>query len=475
MATSLGDLLETLCAAADSAPALARSRADAAAAIGHLGRALSRLKIDGVSGDVGDQREQQIAALGATCTGLAARAPISDGRLSDLAGVAADLAGRLRDETTVGGRWAIAAEVTLAVDAVIDAIGRGLVTPPADRWVAEVRRLADQVQHDAARHPPALAHHNALDRPIPSPGGTIEHPAAIVMDATAAIVDAIRPTSAPLTISEMLAVAIAGESFCDAAAALAIARSPDAPVAFVEHRLGHDAGQAWHAVRSALRPFNDGSRRPYTHVPPVVAAAHTLRTQLSALVGALVGEPGPTSPEILDALAHAAQHWPAISLYLGRTVAAWPTQHPVLAYACDLPVRNDRLTAQLAGRHPAGLVRADAADLEVVGAALGTTRLLSAALATDLAASSTATPTHARAAQHPVQTGHTGSPHPLGPAPYESAPPARRHGPSSLRLAATNRAFLDQAHTRERLNEAKAEAHRQLHGSQPPTQSRCAR
>lgn len=79
MATSLGQLLDALAdhaRALDDSPAV---RADAATALGHGGRALARLRRDGVSPIAGDQREQRVAALATACTELAARAPATEG------------------------------------------------------------------------------------------------------------------------------------------------------------------------------------------------------------------------------------------------------------------------------------------------------------------------------------------------------------------------------------------------------------
>ena len=85
MATSLGQLLDALAdnsRAFDDSPAV---RADAATALGHVGRALTQLRRDGVSPMTGDQREQRVAALATACTELSARAPATEATLARLA------------------------------------------------------------------------------------------------------------------------------------------------------------------------------------------------------------------------------------------------------------------------------------------------------------------------------------------------------------------------------------------------------
>src|SRR3954469_10928305 len=108
MATSLGQLLDALAdhaRARDDSPAV---RADAATALGHVGRALAQLRRDGVSPIAGDQREHRVAALANACTDFAPRAPPTEGTLSQLAAAAADSLAVLHPDTTVASRWATA-------------------------------------------------------------------------------------------------------------------------------------------------------------------------------------------------------------------------------------------------------------------------------------------------------------------------------------------------------------------------------
>src|SRR4051794_1239104 len=163
MATSLGQLMDAL---ADSARALDDGpavRADAAAALGHVGRALARLRRDGVSPIAGDQREQRVAALATACTELAARAPATEGTLSRLAAAAADTLAVLHPDTTVASRWAAATAIAETVTTLAEVIGQHLPPGPAAAWLAEAGHQAVGVQQAAALHPPTRADAVLLD------------------------------------------------------------------------------------------------------------------------------------------------------------------------------------------------------------------------------------------------------------------------------------------------------------------------
>src|SRR3954470_11136797 len=146
MATSLGQLLDTLAdhaRARDDGPAV---RADAATALGHVGRALAQLRRDGVSPIADDQREQRVAALATACTELAARAPATEGTLSRLAAAPADPLPVLHPDTTVASRWVAATVVAEAVTPLVGVIADHLPPGPAAQWLAEVGHLAVGVQ-----------------------------------------------------------------------------------------------------------------------------------------------------------------------------------------------------------------------------------------------------------------------------------------------------------------------------------------
>src|SRR3954453_23214232 len=192
MATSLGQLLDTLAdhaRAFDDSPAV---RADAATALGHVGRALAQLRRDGVSPIAADQREQRVATLATACTELAARAPATEGTLSRLAAAAADTLAILHPDTTVASRWAAATAVAETVTPLAAVIGEHLPPGPAAQWLAggghqagagaqEAGPQGVPVQQAAPLQPPTRADAVVLDRPVPDPAAEASVDPAIVV------------------------------------------------------------------------------------------------------------------------------------------------------------------------------------------------------------------------------------------------------------------------------------------------------
>jgi hypothetical protein len=375
MATSLGQLLDTLADTARTTGDSPTARADAATAIGHLGRALHRLALDGVSDTPEDGRERQLTALATAGTELAARAPITDARLSQLAAAAADLAGTQRELFTVAGRWAAAVEITDVLAPLTEVVGRGLPAGGAGGWLKNVQHSAVLIEHAAARHPPSRAGAALLDHPVPT--GLTSHvfePAVVIPEAVAQLVQvAGRPAESP-SIAEVLAFTVAAQTLSAAAGRLNPGQPREPPGAA---SAGTDAADGWQAVRVALRPFGDGSRRMHAHAPATVQAAGRLHTVLSRDTP----DPAAWSPPLRAAVAAAAQHLPALAAQLDRTVASWGRTGALLAYAADLPPREDRVTQHLRGHRPGGLVRADALDLRPVATAVRAAGLLSTAVA----------------------------------------------------------------------------------------------
>jgi hypothetical protein len=369
MATSLGQLLDAL---ADHAPALddrPAVRADAASALGHVGRALARLRRDGVSPIAGDQREQRVAALATACIELAARAPATEGPLSRLAAAADTLAVLHLD--TVGSRWAAATAVAETVTPLVGVIGEHLPPGPAAEWLAEVGHQAVLVQQAAALQPPSRADAVVLDRPVPGPAAESSiDPVIVVPDAVGILLRATARASEPPSVAEVLAYTLAAQTLSSTAERL----GPAGASAAERPR----AAEAWRAVRVALRPYDDGSRHPHGHAPTGVTAAGRLHAVLSAV------EPDPATwtASLRASVAAGAQHLPALaSQLLYRTVRSWADTGALIAYARDLPPRGERVAAYLRGYQPGGLVRVHADDLRPVAGALHNARLLSLAVA----------------------------------------------------------------------------------------------
>jgi hypothetical protein len=417
MATSLGQLLDALvdsARAVDDGPA---ARADAATALGHVGRAMAHLRRDGVSPHIGDRREQQVAALATACTELAVRAPATESTLTQVAAAAADTVGVLHAQTTVASRWAAATAVAETVTPLAEVIARGLPAGPAAQWLAEVRHQAVLVQQTAALQPPTRTDAAILDRPVPGPAADRSvDPATVVPDAVGVLLRATARAIDPPAVAEVLAYTIAAQTLSSAAERLGSAGAPAAGQA--------RASDAWRAVRVALRPYDDGSRRHHEHAPPGVTAAGRLHAVLSD------AGPDPTTwtASLRASVAFGAQHLPAFaSQLLYRTVRYWADTGALIGYARDMPPREERVAAYLRGYQLGGLIRADAVDLQPVAGALHNARLLSLAVA-DQAAN----------------------------------PGVRATAGFPQRAWAANRALLDDPQTPVALSEALQQAHQQL-------------
>jgi hypothetical protein len=424
VATSLGRLLDDLADTAGRTASTAAGRADAGTAIGQLGRALTLLRQDGVSSHAGGRRDQQVAALVAACTQLAARAPATESTMAALAAAAADTVGVLAAHMAVGSRWAAATAVAETVTPLAEVIAPGLPAGPAAHWLAEVERRSALVQQTAALQPPTRADAVLLDRPVAGGHGTTSSdPALLVPDAVAVLLHATSRAMEPPSVAEVLAYTISAETLSSAAERL---HPLDGPAVG-----GGTAAHAWRAVRTALRPYDDGSRRRQNHVPSGVSAAGRLHTALNRADLDLASG----SERLRAAVASAAQHLPTLATQLlYSSVRSWADRGTLVAYARDVPPRDERVAAYLRGYRQGGLVRVDAVDLRPVVGALHNARLLSVAIS-------------ARAAQGVA-------------------------GPTSdfpRRAWAANRALLEQPETEAALTTAARETQRQLHTARDRT------
>jgi hypothetical protein len=487
MGTSLADLLDALDNAAARLPDHPAARAEAAAALGHLGGALTHLKVDGISAEVGDERERRVATLGMLCTGLAARAPVSDGRVATLAAAAADAIGVLRHDTTFPARWAITVEVIDTVASLADVIDRGYGATPAADWVTEIQNHALRVQREAALHPPGQRDSIVLDRALPDPAWHHSRDAATVITAaTVALVHATRATAPPLSIAAVLAISAACQTLSTTGHTLrairpgpvnagdstlaAPNRDASGPTSAASDDVG--AAQAWQAIRAALQPFHDTSTRPLGTLPlgtlarsaldatqPSAAPSESPITAARLLHEQLVGlghDPTAPSGRTVEAIVSATQHLPVIADAIARNTTAWLTSATVMAFAQDLPQRDTRLPQHFAGPRPAGLVHADDVDLAAVVTAASHAQLLSAVLAADVA--------------YAAETHHIAVP---AVAPAGTDQPARQLAPGHL--AAANRATIEAPESPARVTAAQHDTYAQLqraHRSTGPRRGR---
>lgn len=368
MATSIAELLDA--AAREAADLTAADRVAAAITLGHIGRGLAALRQDGISREVGDLRERQVARLAASCLELAATAPQPERvpRLPELGGALADAAIITGRAGVVEQRWALSA-------ALIRMVGP-LTTPlltAADTDIAgdllgaralQITQQARRAWQSVCLSPPTIQHNTVLDTPIPTGPPAAEPatraPGAQLNEAMALLVHTTGRGHAPLTIAEAFAISLTAQTVAHAAA-----QTLPNPATHA------GAAACWAAVRESLRPFHDGSRRPHRHRPAHITAALTIYRIVH----------DPAAEDLTAELADLAQHLPALADNLARTVTA---DRPIVALARDLPFREERLDSVLAGNRPGGVIRADARDLLPAATALRAARLTSTALAATL-------------------------------------------------------------------------------------------
>lgn len=431
MSTSLSGLLDTLADAArgqlGAVPVSALIRADAATALGHLGRALRQLHADGVSAAIGDVREHQLTTLAHACADVAACAPVAEARLTVLAAAGADVVAVHRHQMTASHRWAVTTMITDAVEPLGDLIESGMHIGPMIDRLAALRRHVLRAQQTAALNPPTRAALAVLDWPIPSPAVQARRSdtAIVVGESTAALAFSVRRHADTLCLAEVLAITLATQTLSAAARSF----TPGPPMTRTPG--GHlGADDAWRAVRASLARFSDGSPNLHVDPTPIAEQARLLHHGLRHADSGWAAR----TESAHAVLAEATQHLPAIASDLHRRANSWVRSEELLAYARDLPVREDRIAAHLAGYRAAGIVRADALDLQPVTDSIRNAELLSAELADQVRRPTTV-----------------------------SFP---------QRAWAANRALLEPAHTPAALSEAKNQAYLQLHAAQQRTAAR---
>ena len=362
MPTSLHDLLDALNAHLSVTGPSPERRADAAQALGPLGRTLHRLVDDGVSDEVGGYRERFVRELAAACPAHTTRINLADQRLSMLSGAIADTVQILRPELRMASRWATALELAATARRLADTAADGADADPLAPY-AQLRRACVLVERTGAIEPPTAEDARLLDRAIPpplsQPPGT---PAERITEAIAGLIHHTRPGT-NLSIAEVLAVSIAAETLCATAATLHHDELKSESL--------KSAARAWRQVGSDLRPFNDGSRRRHEDRPTVVTWAIRLHDTLRRTTPTLVA----TAPkdrvtrdarDVCDAVSACVPQLSTLGQHLCKVIQQWPARGQILTHVQQLPYREDRLDQRLAGHRAAGLVRADATDLAPV-------------------------------------------------------------------------------------------------------------
>lgn len=394
MATSLHQLLDDVADHTERAAGPA-ALPDAAVALGHAGRALHRLAIDGVDRVNGSPRERMVDELAAACGAAAAPWPPGTGGagpLTDLIGAAADVVGRLRPLMGPEERWAVAVEISAAADRCAELAHR-LLPLAAPREIEAVRQAAAVIEQTAQHHPPALAAAAVLDRQMPwsdvPPGLTGTHVAA---EASAALVAAISTAHERdgLTLREFRVVCATALSVSDYAAAFAT-------------RLGEDDGQpwrsaavAWQVLSNTAAVFKDGRWDLPTNGVQSRAAIipAALTRDLGALhtldAGALHARPD--LPLLLTHLQQSTNQLPVIAEQLHAATRRWAVEGLLRANARDLPPMEDMPEARVRQVMAGAQVQAVGPDLAPLSAAVGRAGSLSTALAAQLNQASLAGP-----------------------------------------------------------------------------------
>jgi hypothetical protein len=376
MPTTPAELLAELHAAkapADQEGPDSARPAGAASAVAALGGYLSQLYRHSPPKDEADliiQRvaDHQIATLAIACRALGQVASSGPHRLIDLAGGFADAAAITSAHATRDQRWAFTVATVEEIDHLATLVAAASPIGTGARERAErVRAATLPIQQHAARQPPTRAANALLDAPIPDAGAwpprTQNATVGLAIHAAmATLLAGTRPSAQPLTIAEVLAIAIAAHNLC---------RAVDDPAS---HTRPGTAADAWSGVRTALAPFNDGSRRRHHTAPRHIAAARSIYD--------LTNERRFTQPD--TATIDAIQRLPQLAEHLQITVHHWPWTSAILAHAYRLPAREERVDAILAGTRPSGIIRADPTDLTPVRAVLESARTLSVELAVRL-------------------------------------------------------------------------------------------
>lgn len=392
MATTLGQLLNAATDHTNDNPresaVTVAALSDVLGALGHVGRAVDRLAVDGLDLHLGSLRERLLAQLATACAEAATlmRWPHS-GPLTDLVGAAADVAGQARPVMDRFARWAVGVEFAATADHCAR-LGSRLVPAEAAPVLLWVRHVAGGVERVALTDPPTPAGRAILDRLVPMsyvpPGLTGTAAAA---EAAAGLVAAIDRAGARggLTVREFRTVCVTGQVIAEYTAAVAatLDGGHSGPP-------GRSSAVAWQVVREASAAFDDGRWGAHLNRTDVVAAALTMAAALrhdlgaaTAIDRAAVTERGDL-PQVLAHLQVVANQNPVLADQLGAVTSGWAAKGTLRAHAADLPRMPDMPEQQirdvLAGRR----LQVPAAALDPLAAALTRAGRLSTGLAVQL-------------------------------------------------------------------------------------------
>ena len=259
MVTSIDDLLTVL----DHQTRNGRSddALDAARALHHSGRLLSRLETEEPWSDLPAYCQHAARRLGESCTEVATAFEQRAGRVSDLAGALGDAIAAQRNEVSHADRWAIAARL----GPIARRCAAVIIQSGPYESVPELLALGDrsrELQRAAVSAPPHLHQLRALDAPIPSghsdAGADVN---SVILEELSGLIGEFRKRDRhPATVREIVAV-------CHVASRVA------------GHILGSKGQQgvdAWTKARDTIGLFADGIALP----PPGVARSRILEAAM---------------------------------------------------------------------------------------------------------------------------------------------------------------------------------------------------
>lgn len=379
MTTTVRELLASVTRTIEQAAPNPMLPVEAAAAVGHCGRALRDLAFEGVDAFGTRGMHASVIALADSCDRVAATWPSGTGRAELLAGAGTDAITQISSQLPPSSRWALAVELA----AVVRHCGRhaGSFPPVAHApQLAEVHAAAAAVLQVSTLYPPTQRGRVALDRSVPSVRPSPELTGiAAAAGAASALAAALHAQVARrvLSMSELLAcartAAVAARSAAVFAAALAGPEQAFRPWAA--------APKAWDAVCGSCAPFDDGTKlRPPTRSEVLAWAAHIE----TSLYNASRGTPRELAADA-TALRAIGNQLPDLADDLDRAVRRWSAGNHVLAPQHRLARYEDE---KLDASQDEAVVFVRGSDFDDVTAALWDARRLSINLAGELDRSS---------------------------------------------------------------------------------------
>jgi hypothetical protein len=383
VATTALELLSAVSDTADSSGVVDAALADdAVRAMHHLGRALHD-----IAGNPGSQEPRHLrrrlvtTELAKASQRAAGQWATGSGRLSDLAGVAADAIGNRASRLDPDESWAAAIELGSATGRCVEIAARFVPysTVPALASVSRLGALLDQL----ARADPARAGTGAwLERPVATSTPALpQTPGAGAADLLASLATSLdrELRAGTLQIYPLLAACAAAEICAEHVQNLAAALTPRAQV----DRTSTPAAHAWRVLQGALVRFDDGSRFVSRAPSSITASALAVQRHVEAFAGAPFDR-RPSRDNVTDG-SGVANQLPDLARVVGEAVEKWAGTGRLFARARSLPSSEEHVLAVIQGETVVVTPR----DVGPVLMSARATARLSAALAIEMDRSAT--------------------------------------------------------------------------------------